>query len=230
MIGTGTPRKILMIRHGETNENKAIRFQGHSGGPLNATGRQQAEACKSRLSALSIVACMSSDLVRAAETAEVLCTERAGLVVQQDLRLREVDVGAWAGLNRDALLQAFPDEYRAWEAGVDVQRGGGETYANVADRVVETLLEFDRRSPPGLLLVVSHGGAIRATLARLIGCPQSHLTSIRNTAASLIDFYPNAPNAQLGQSETAKTPNGPFGVLLLFNDVLHLSLDPLFNA
>jgi broad specificity phosphatase PhoE len=229
MIGTGTPRKMLLVRHGETNENKAIRFQGHSGGPLNATGRQQAEACKNRLSALAIVGCMSSDLVRAAETAEIICTGLPGLVPQQDARLREVDVGAWAGLNRDALLRAFPEEYRSWAAGVDVQRGGGETYANVADRMVETLVEFDHRSPPGLLLVVSHGGAIRATLARLIGCPQSHLTSIRNTAASLIDFYPNAVDAGVTQPDAPGASNSPFGVLLVFNDVQHLRSDPLLT-
>jgi broad specificity phosphatase PhoE len=222
-------RTLILVRHGETNENKAIRFQGHSGGPLNEVGRTQAAACCARLSKMPVVACMSSDLIRASETADILCAGHANLKPQHDARLREVDVGAWAGLNRDALLEKFPSEYRAWELGIDVRRGGGETYGEVASRMLLAIEEFDARSPPGALLIVSHGGAIRSALARLLGLPQNHLTSIRNTAISQVDFYPGSGLSNEPNSDDRPTQTSAYGVLRVFNDVQHLGTDPLFG-
>src|SRR5919112_3137972 len=99
---------LLLARHGETDWNRAGRWQGQTGPGLNDLGRRQAAALAERLSSFSVDALASSDLARAMETASIV-GGRLGLHAEPEPGLREVDVGSWAGMTRDEVARDDPD-------------------------------------------------------------------------------------------------------------------------
>lgn len=162
-----TSRRLVVVRHGQTEWNVAGRYQGHADIPLDEEGEAQAAALAETLADLAPDLVVSSDLQRAVRTAAPLAA-RAGLVPILDRRLREVDVGAWEGLTAEEALARFPVEYTAWRSGEDVVRGGGETRAAGGARAAEALCEHaERIRPGGLLVAVSHGMVLRAALEAL---------------------------------------------------------------
>jgi broad specificity phosphatase PhoE len=159
---------LYFARHGETDDNANLVFQGQGGKGLNSRGRAQARRLAERMRKSRITTIVSSDLERADETARIVGHE-CGLVRTVDPDLREVDVGLWTGKGHEEIAELYPDEWAAWSAGVDLRRGGGETYAELAQRIeraVERIVALDARDP---ILVVSHGGAIKSYVAKLLG-------------------------------------------------------------
>ena len=158
---------ILLARHGETDWNAVGRWQGHTDRSLTELGRRQAAELAERLADVELDAVYSSDLLRAVETAEPVA-RRLGLPLQTLPELREVDVGTWAGLTRDEVAERFPDGFRRWS---EWQTGweGGETYDEMGERVVGAILRLAGEHHGGRILVVSHGGAIRALHAAAAG-------------------------------------------------------------
>lgn len=168
-------RRLVLWRHGRTSWNVEHRFQGQSDIPLDEVGRAQADAAALALAELAPAALISSDLDRARSTAEALAV-RTGLDVITDPALRETYAGAWEGLTRTELLEQYPDELAAWAAGEDVRPGGdGERRSEVADRVVAGIAGALAQLAPGqTLIVVTHGGAARAAVGRLLALPPEH--------------------------------------------------------
>lgn len=157
---------ILLARHGETDWNVEHRYQGWADPPLNDKGRHQAQRLAETLTGPDpqISAVYSSDLRRATETAEIVAT-RLGLQVVPIRGLREIDVGEFTGLTRAQIDASFPgwrdrmnQHGYAWEHGESVQE--------MADRVVAALLEIASAHDGETVLVVAHGGSVRAALAK----------------------------------------------------------------
>jgi len=128
---------ILLARHGESDWNRAGRWQGHADRPLTDLGREQARALAARLAEIDLDAIYSSDLERARNTAELVAATK-GLAVTAVPELREVDVGSWSGLTRAEAEQRFPDEFARWLAGREGWTDG-ETYEQLGDRIVRAL-------------------------------------------------------------------------------------------
>jgi broad specificity phosphatase PhoE len=159
-------RRVVLWRHGQTAWNVERRFQGKTDISLDDTGVAQAERSARLLAALRPTAIVSSPLQRAARTAEAL----AGITrlsVSYEPDLTERDGGAWEGLTNVEIRERYPAEYARW------QPPGGETGAQVAKRV-GTALEraIERLSDHGLLVVASHGAALRLGMAHLLGLPE----------------------------------------------------------
>ncbi len=147
---------FLLARHGETDWNFERRVQGHADRPLNDTGRAQAQALADELATEPLDAVYSSDLVRAHETARIVA-DRKGLEVTALPDLREKHFGSWEGLTDREVLARFPDAQRGpW--------GDAETSEEVARRVLAALRRIADAHPDGRVLVVSHGGPLRAIL------------------------------------------------------------------
>lgn len=155
---------LYFVRHGETDWNRAKRYQGQQDIPLNALGRSQAsrngrvlaEMLGHRSAALDYVA---SPLLRARETMEIVRQEMAlahdGYRV--DDRLAEIHYGHWEGQLWDELPQADPEGYAARQADPwSWQPRGGESYRMLSDRVARWLAEVRRDA-----VVASHGGVSR---------------------------------------------------------------------
>ena len=143
--------ELLLVRHGETDWNREGRWQGHADPPLNDAGRAQARALGKTLANERVDAIYTSDLRRAAETAEILGAA-LGRPVTSDPDLREIDVGSWSGLTRDEVAERYPD----WDAH------DGESRDALQARVVGAVRRIARRHPGGRVLIVTHGGSIRS--------------------------------------------------------------------
>lgn len=114
---------------------------------------------------------LSSDSERARATAGALEAACRGAAVP-DARLREIDLGGWQGLTAAQAQAAFPDEYAGWRDGLDVRRGSGETYAEVAVRAVNAVRGALSDVPAGgVLVAVTHGGTARALIGALLELP-----------------------------------------------------------
>ena len=158
---------ILLARHGESDWNREHRWQGHTDRPLSELGRAQAAALAERLARIPLAAIYASDLARARDTARAVA-ERRGMTVITRADLREVDVGSWSGLTRDDVEASDPEGIRRW---LDGGRGwlGGESYEEMAARVVAAVREIAATHPDETVLVVSHGGSVRAVHAQALG-------------------------------------------------------------
>jgi broad specificity phosphatase PhoE len=158
---------ILIARHGQSDWNASHRWQGHADRPLTEKGREQARALAERLSHVELDAVYSSDLRRAADTAAEVARAH-GLERLQVPELREVDVGSWYGLTRAEAEQRFPEGMARWRQGF-AGWDDGETYEEMTQRVLGAVLEIARGHEGGRVLVVSHGGPIRALHAAALG-------------------------------------------------------------
>jgi probable phosphoglycerate mutase len=156
--------KLYFVRHGETDWNRAQRYQGQRDIPLNATGRSQAisngralaDVLAGEVDAIDYVA---SPLMRARETMELM-RRQLGLPAQgyrTDARLREIHYGHWEGELWHELATTDPTGYAAREANRWGWRPtGGESYRDLSERVAHWLCEVDRDA-----VVAAHGGVMR---------------------------------------------------------------------
>ena len=158
---------IFLARHGESDWNVAKRFQGHSDRPLTERGREQAHALADLVGAEKIDAVYTSPLSRARETAEIVAA-RAGLEAVALPELREVDTGSWSGLSRADVETRFPEGFARWRSGGSGWEDG-ESYEEMAERVIGALRRIAEDHPDGRVLVISHGGPIRAIHAAADG-------------------------------------------------------------
>src|SRR5262249_6584030 len=157
--------RLVLWRHGQTQWNVEGRFQGQSDIPLDPAGEQQARRAARLLAGLRPDAIVSSDLSRAMATAAPLAL-LTGLTVTTDKDLRERYGGLWEGLTDAEIRARFPEEHAAWLPPE------GESSAFVAERAGAALERIAAGMVPGMLVVVvSHGAAIRLGAARLLGFP-----------------------------------------------------------
>jgi broad specificity phosphatase PhoE len=198
---------LLLVRHGETAWNRARRWQGQHDLPLTAVGEAQAVATARRLMVEKPVALYSSDLVRARRTADTIAAA-CGLDVQLDPGVREVDVGSWVGLTSDEAGERFPDGHARWIAG-GTGWDDGETYPAMAERVVAAISSIaSRHAPADRVVIVTHGGPIRAAAA--------HAVALRGDGRRRLAAGPNA-------SLTTIDVQGDGWRLVAYNDAGHIA-------
>jgi len=160
--------RLLLLRHGRTEWNAQRRFQGQADPPLDEVGRAQAYEVAPLIASLRPSAIVSSDLVRALETAQIVAAALR-VPVTVDVRLRERSLGHWEGLTRDEVAATYPDELADWAAGRDVSRRGGETRDEVAER---SLAAFREHAAGETLLFVTHSATAMALCNALLGIAQ----------------------------------------------------------
>ncbi len=193
--------RLVLVRHGESVWNSEGRSQGHGGTGLSERGHAQAQATAVFLARAypDTVLLVRSDLQRVVETAAPAEIE-LGIDVHVDARLREIDVGTWSGLTYHEIAEKDPEGYLAWirRGDTDVRRGGGETYAELRERVWPALrdalaLKSEQR---GTVLVFTHGGPIRVATAAALGLPTSaeaRLAGVDNCSLTLLEWQDGLP-------------------------------------
>jgi broad specificity phosphatase PhoE len=159
---------LFLARHGETDWNAAGRWQGQTDVPLNARGREQAREVALRLRPEGIRAIASSDLLRARATAEVVAAELGLTVNHLDTALRERRFGCFEGLTREEVAARHPESWARYLADPGPAPPGGESRDELIGRLLPAVASAAARLP-GPLLVVMHGGAMRALLAEHVG-------------------------------------------------------------
>jgi len=165
-VSAGT---VVLVRHGQTQWNAFRRLQGQADVELDEVGIEQATQAAVPLAAMRPAAVVSSDLVRAARTAAAV-GDATGLEVAIDARLRERAFGAWEGLDHIEIEGGWPAEYALWSGGGQPEGVGLEPRGDVGRRVAAAVVEHaGRLQRDETLLVITHGAAISAGIAALLG-------------------------------------------------------------
>ncbi len=183
----------FLVRHGETEWNRVGRAQGQADPPLNQEGRQQAEAVAARLAPVAFEAAYSSDLRRAADTALPVMRGRTRRIVHRR-DLREKSFGEWEGMTYEELRLRYPamlaelfDERPAFAPP------GGESDLELFARAADAAARIAGRhaGTDGNILVVSHGGTLRAMMVSMLGLPVESMWRLRlsNTGLSIITVF-----------------------------------------
>ena len=165
-VGRVTATRLLLVRHGESTWNVAGRWQGQADPPLSELGERQAVAARSAAATDAPDAVWTSDLARARRTAELLA-EPHGLTPRADARLRERDVGEWSGLTRAEIEERWPGWLAARRSPT-----GFEGDEPLAARVLAALRDIAIAAPGATVVVVTHGGVIRAVERHLGADPE----------------------------------------------------------
>lgn len=168
-----TVRRILLVRHGETDGESSIRFFGSTDVALSESGRRQMRALVPELARQPFDLVVSSPLRRAWEGAGIIGRAKA---VRLEAGFREVDFGRWEGLTAEEIQAADPTLYEDWQAGAEgFEYPEGESRKHFRERVragLERLLE----SGASTVLCVAHKGVIREIHLALTGeaLPKDH--------------------------------------------------------
>jgi broad specificity phosphatase PhoE len=176
---------MYLARHGETDYNAEGRFQGQGAVPLNARGREQAQALAQEAVAYEFQSLWCSPLQRARETAEVVA-QRIGLTPREDARLMETDAGDWTDRSFAEVQAQAPAEFERFASGDPTFAfPGGESFAQQGVRVAAAFYDIKRAEAP--TLVVCHGGVIRIALFQRTKDPDTLGTRVSNATIVALD-------------------------------------------
>jgi broad specificity phosphatase PhoE len=169
--------RLVIVRHGESTYNAERRLQGQADPPLSERGRQEATALAASLNGVGTGRVVTSDLIRARETAALLGHPDA----PTDVRLREIDVGEWQGRP----LGEFPGGFETSWRGGPLTPPGGETWEQLVERVGAAVDELIAAGGPWL--VVAHGGVVRAAVVHLTGADPQRLDGPANCSVTVVE-------------------------------------------
>ncbi|MDQ0271362.1 histidine phosphatase family protein [Cytobacillus purgationiresistens] len=175
---------VGLVRHGVTEWNKLMKAQGLSDIPLDETGKDQVHALGRRLAAeeeWDII--VSSDLKRAAETAQIIAEATGHPNVICDERIREIDCGMIEGTTEDDRQGKWGADWRSLDLGMEKREA-------VAKRGITFLNEIIEKYEGKRVLVVSHGAFIGITLQYLLP-ERFQRTLIENTAITILKHIDN---------------------------------------
>jgi len=202
--------QVWLLRHGASTFNAQHRCQGSCDEPeLTPQGREEARLSAERLSSEGIEAVISSPLRRASDTAEHLLkaigAQGRKITFETDARLREIELYHWEGLPLEEIPRRFPEQYRDWRlrpgefrmqlANDEVQYPVRSLYDRVRLFWDYLLTAYAGKS----IVLVSHGGTIRALLASALGLGAVHFHSFQqsNCGVSRLRFRSDSQQARL---------------------------------
>lgn len=198
-----TVRRLLIVRHGESEANRQGIWQGQYDSPLTGPGVRQAESAAMVLALSSPAFVVASDLLRAAETGDIIGAA-AGCPVSYDDRLRELAVGEWTGMPGTLVQERYPEDRERHPRGEDFKRGvTGESLTDLRDRVVPALEDIIARLDPGRTAVIAtHGIAARTMVGALLGLDTPRMWH-------LFGGFGNCHWAELAESSLPAPPDFP---------------------
>ena len=169
--------RVLVVRHGESEWNAEGRLQGQADRGLSALGREQAQSVAAVVAALPATRTLSSDLLRARDTAALAGHPDA----PTDPRWRERTLGAWeTHLEHEV---ATPETLAAFRAGEHVPPGG-ESWPAFQARVAGAAEELEATG--GEWVVFTHGGCVRALVAHVTGADWRTVVGPANASLSVV--------------------------------------------
>ena len=204
-------KKLILVRHGETDWNAEGRIQGMLDVPLNALGMLQAERAATELArTIDVAELVSSDLLRTRETTTPI-NEATGFEPRFDARIRERHFGVWQGKTyeewriQDAMGMA---RYNAGDP--DYGPEGGETASQFLKRCVDAVTDLVLSCDEKTLILVTHGGVVSSMVRHAQGLnPQSARTW-------------SVPNASISEWRVEYVDNEPIFYVDRIGDVAHL--------
>jgi probable phosphoglycerate mutase len=203
--------RLILVRHGETDTNKARLALGQADVELNEHGRWQAQRLAISLKNEPIGAIYCSPLKRALATAEPIASSH-GLEVQVDKGLIEMDIGEMEGLTFQQVGERYPHFLQAWLGGQAASEAmpGGERLLDVQDRAWQAIERIRQRQEHGTVAAVTHNFVILTLLCRVLGLELADFRRLRHSVAAKSVL-------EVGQDRI---------ILVSFNDTCHLEADP----
>jgi broad specificity phosphatase PhoE len=190
---TGTPTRLLLLRHGQTELSVQRRYSGHGDPELTPLGHAQAAGAAARLARVpDIAAVLTSPLRRARQTAEAVAAATGAPLAVRD-RLIETDFGKWEGLTFLEARARDPQLHAEWLGSEEVAPPEGESFAAVGRRVAAELAELLQAYPGATLVLVTHVTPIKMLLRDALQGGPSVLYRLHLdlAALSIVDFYPD---------------------------------------
>lgn len=184
--------RLLLVRHGQSEWNAGRVLQGQADVPLSDLGRAQAAALAPVVAGLAPCGAVTSDLVRASETAAILGFPGA----RHEPALREINVGIWQGRSIAELKAEDAASYAGWRAGHH-RPEGGEDWAAFVARVQAAIRSECGAGEGGTLLVVCHGGVIRAAMEAFVGLRPRHVLPVAPASLTILHLPDAGGGARL---------------------------------
>jgi probable phosphoglycerate mutase len=215
MSSPDLPIRIVLWRHGQTDWNVENRFQGHSDIPLNKVGHYQASEAAQVLAALRPDRIISSDLIRAQETAAALAA-LTDIKVEINPNLRETDGGLWEGKLASENRATHGELFANWYEGGDEPAGvTGERRSDVAKRAV-AVIEKETTNFSGTIVFVTHGGTVRSVLGSILKLPIAQwgvIGGLSNACWSILELTKHHTGSRwyLAEHNAGSLPEPVFG-------------------
>ena len=189
--------RFVLLRHGQAEGNRELRYLGATDAPLTEIGREQARRLAAAVRPFGLAAIYSSPLTRARDTAHALADE-CGLPFTLRDDLREMDFGAWEGHTRAAVLAEYPNLLAAWEVNAEVAPPEGESLTAVSVRVVACADTLSALHPGQTVALVSHVGPIKAFVCAALTLPPAGAQRMWLDPASIcvVDWQPSTAQAR----------------------------------
>jgi broad specificity phosphatase PhoE len=202
--------RLILVRHGETDTNKARLALGQADVELNEHGRWQAQRLAASLKHEPIAAIYSSPLKRALATAEPIASSH-GLEVQVDDGLIEMDIGEMEGLTFQQVRERYPHFLQVWLGGQAAHEAmpGGECLLDVQERVWQSIDRIRERQEHGTVAAVTHNFVILTLLCRVLGLELADFRRLRHGVAAKSVL-------EMGRDRI---------IVVGFNDTCHLEAD-----
>ncbi|HEY6421564.1 MAG TPA: histidine phosphatase family protein [Candidatus Binataceae bacterium] len=176
--GAGVKGTALFMRHGETAWNREGRVMGQNQIELDAHGRAQVEAAVPFARLIKPELIVTSPLVRARQSAEIIANGLGGVAVLDDPQICEVRYGRWEGMVYNDLIEDS-DYIKYRERPLDIPTPGGETIYQVQSRGVEAVMRAIEANEGQRILFVSHGDIVRTVLCHFMKLELEHFRRIR---------------------------------------------------
>ncbi len=185
--------RFLLIRHGETDWNRAGKFQGQIDVPLNDNGRKQASLAAEFLKTIHIDFGFTSPMSRPKETAQIILKEHPPLKLDEDADLREIGHGLWEGKFEAQIKAEYPGELERWQSHPEsVQMPEGENLQDVWTRATAAWQKIIAQigNEPRTGIVVAHDATNKVLLCSLLGLGLADIWKIKqgNGAVTVIDY------------------------------------------
>ncbi|HLW70305.1 MAG TPA: histidine phosphatase family protein [Candidatus Binataceae bacterium] len=175
---------VMLMRHGETDWNREGRVMGRNPIELNARGRSQVEAAARFAAELRPDVIVTSPLVRARQTADIMAAGLGGIKIVEEPAIAEVLYGRWEGMvYHELIADPYYAEYR--QAPVEKATPGGESIPQVQARGVGAVMDALGRYPGDRVMFVSHGDIIRTVLCHFMGLELAYFHRLRIDNASI---------------------------------------------
>ncbi len=187
--------RFLLVRHGETDWNKAGRFQGIKDIPLNDNGKKQAQKAADFLKEIQLDFAVTSPMLRPKETAEIILQSHPDINLNCQKDLMEIGHGLWEGKLESEIKTEFPGLLEQWQSQPEtVQMPEGENLQQVWDRAIacweQLVKEYDNSQDSLTGIVVAHDAINKVIICYLLGLKPADIWSIKqgNGAVTVIDY------------------------------------------
>jgi broad specificity phosphatase PhoE len=175
---------VFLIRHGVTDWHQERRVLGHRDVALNSEGLRQSQAVAEALKGVPIAEVISSPMLRAVQTAEVVA-QQYSIEIARDPRLADFRVGKWEGMAYDDVLHS--PEYQRFVADPLSERiPGGEDLKQIRDRAIGAVEQALEDTPAGeSVAIITHAGIVRVVLAHYLGSNLANYHRLRVSPGSV---------------------------------------------